>query len=71
MRQGGKDMEGNKDCCSTNKYDFNLSLYYRESRDMLIQESSKKEQQQIKVKKAESGCPAEDFRVKRLLDPVV
>ena len=51
--------------------DFNLSRYYRESRDMLVQESAKKQQQQIKVKKVESGCPAEDFRVKRLLDPIV
>ena len=51
--------------------DFNLSRYYRESRDMLVQESAKKQQQQIKVKKVESGSPVEDFRVKRLLDPIV
>ena len=50
---------------------FSLSVYYAESREILIQESSRKAQAKLKVKKVENGCPAEDFRVKRLLDPAV
>ena len=45
--------------------DFNLSVYYAESRELLIQDSTKKAKPRTRVKKVE-GCPAEDFRVKRL-----
>ena len=51
--------------------DFCLSIYYAESREMLIQDSARKAKTKMKVKKVETGCPAEEFRVKRLLDPAV
>ena len=50
---------------------FSLSVYYVESREMLIRESSRKAQPKIKVKKIKSGRLAEDFRLKKLLDPAV
>ena len=51
--------------------DFNLSNYRRLSREMLIQDSAKKNR--TKMKKV-TGCPAEGaegYRVKRILDPPV
>ena len=42
--------------------DFVLSTYYAASRDMLAQQSNKKSKS--KMKKV-TGCPAEDYRVKR------
>ena len=41
-----------------------LSTYYVRSRDMLGQASHKKSKS--KVKKELTGCPVEDYRVKRL-----
>ena len=38
---------------------------------MLIQDSDRKLQDKTKVKMVTSGSPAEDYRVKRLLDPDV
>ena len=49
--------------------DFVLSVYYAASRDMLAQQSNKKSKP--KLKKVLTGCPAEDYRVKRVHEPTV
>ena len=48
--------------------DFVLSTYYAASRDMLAQQSNKKSKP--KLKKV-PGCPAEEYRVKRLHEPSI
>ena len=52
--------------------DFNLSVYYAVSRELLIQDSARKAKARTRVKKVGiEGCTAEDFRVKRLLEKSV
>ena len=50
--------------------DFNLSVYHAERRELPIQDSSRKTKARTRVTKVE-GCPAEVFKVKRLLEKPV
>ena len=52
--------------------DFVLSTYYAASREMLALASNKKSQAKLKrVPTVPTGCPGEDYRVKRVLEPAV
>ena len=52
--------------------DFNLTVYYAESRELLTQGSARKTRARTRVENVEvEGCTAEDFRVKMLLEKPV